>query len=210
MALAQGSTGDQVVQLQQRLAELGFDPGPVDGIFGPRTAAAVAQAQAAGNADVDGLVGPQTQGVLDNAGSSGGGIEPEQDPQFLAFQRALGVEESELRASIAMRASAVQRRVANQLPQIQQQTQEGVRTAGLSAEARGVFKGGNRVRNQTDILNQGAMQQQGVVAGGQEEIASMESELARQIAANRRRQAETELDTRQSLATGYATSNGLS
>lgn len=137
-------------------------------------------------------------------------IEPEEDPQFLAFQRALGVDEADLRASIAMRTSNIQRRIATQLPQIQQQTAENVRNAGLSAEARGVFQGGNRARNQAQEIQQGALAQQGVIAGGQEEIAGLESELSRQIAANRRRQAEAELDARQSLATGYASSNGLS
>ncbi len=138
-----------------------------------------------------------------------GNIQPEEDPQFLAFQRALGVEEADLRASIALRTSAVQRRVANKLPGIQNQTQEGVRNAGLSAEARGVFAGGNRVRQQGQVIQQGALDEQAVVAGGQEEIAGLESELARQIAANRRKQAEVELDTRQGLATGYASSIGL-
>lgn len=138
------------------------------------------------------------------------GIEPEFDPSFLAFQRALGVEEDDLRASIAMRQAAVQRRIANKLPQIQQETDEQSDYAARSAEARGVFAGGGRVKAQRNIIQRGALAQQGEVAGGQEEIAGMEAELSRQIAANRRRQAEAELDARQSLATGYASSNGLS
>lgn len=210
MALGLGSSGDQVAQLQQRLAELGYDVGPIDGNYGPTTAAAVQQAQAAGNADVDGLVGPQTQTALDNAGSIGGGIEPEQDPSFLAFQRALGVDEADLRASIAMRTSAVQRRVANQLPQLQQSTEQSVDRIGREAESRGAFGGGHRAQDQSRAASQGALQQQGVIAGGQEEIAGLESDLARQIAANRRRQAEAELSARQSLATGYANDNGIS
>lgn len=138
------------------------------------------------------------------------GIEPEMDPSFLAFQRALGVEEADLRDSIALRRSAVQRRIATRLPQIQQETDQNVDDIGRSAEARGVFAGGNRALKQSQEIQRGALNQQGEVAGGQEEIAGMESELARQIAANRRRQSEAELQSRQSLATGFANSNGIS
>jgi hypothetical protein len=39
--LAMGSSGDDVVQLQQRLTDLGFQPGPIDGQFGSGTQQAV-------------------------------------------------------------------------------------------------------------------------------------------------------------------------
>jgi L,D-transpeptidase catalytic domain/Putative peptidoglycan binding domain len=39
--LGEGSFGDEVTAVQQRLKELGFDPGPVDGDFGSLTRAAV-------------------------------------------------------------------------------------------------------------------------------------------------------------------------
>ncbi len=37
-----GATGDDVTQLQSALARLGFDPGPIDGVYGPLTRAATA------------------------------------------------------------------------------------------------------------------------------------------------------------------------
>lgn len=37
-----GATGDDVAQLQSALARLGFDPGPIDGVYGPLTRAAAA------------------------------------------------------------------------------------------------------------------------------------------------------------------------
>lgn len=39
--LSIGSSGPDVVSLQDRLAKAGFDPGPVDGMYGPKTQAAV-------------------------------------------------------------------------------------------------------------------------------------------------------------------------
>ncbi|MFZ9284288.1 MAG: peptidoglycan-binding protein [Candidatus Nanopelagicales bacterium] len=52
--------GDDVAQLQQRLTQLGFSPGNVDGIFGKRTEKAVKEFQRAIGAVDDGLVGVAT------------------------------------------------------------------------------------------------------------------------------------------------------
>ncbi|HEY3446429.1 MAG TPA: glucosaminidase domain-containing protein [Myxococcales bacterium] len=60
-----GSRGLQVKDIQERLKTAGFDPGPVDGQFGPRTEAAVKKFQADKKLVVDGIVGPQTWGALD-------------------------------------------------------------------------------------------------------------------------------------------------
>ncbi|WP_422444067.1 spore cortex-lytic enzyme [Thermoanaerobacterium sp. DL9XJH110] len=58
--LRQGSRGRDVAQLQQKLNTLGFWAGKVDGIFGPKTKAAVKRFQRARGIRVDGIVGPQT------------------------------------------------------------------------------------------------------------------------------------------------------
>lgn len=52
--------GDDVAELQERLAALGFDPGRVDGIFGDLTRAAVAGFQRDCGLDVDGVAGGRT------------------------------------------------------------------------------------------------------------------------------------------------------
>jgi N-acetylmuramoyl-L-alanine amidase len=49
--------GDDVAALQQHLGALGFDPGRVDGIFGPLTSSAVADFQRNSGQAVDGIVG---------------------------------------------------------------------------------------------------------------------------------------------------------
>lgn len=56
--------GCAVFELQTRLVERRFDPGPVDGIYGPATAAAVRAFQQANGLDIDGVVGPATWAAL--------------------------------------------------------------------------------------------------------------------------------------------------
>jgi peptidoglycan hydrolase-like protein with peptidoglycan-binding domain len=61
-----GQPGDEaaVRTLQRRLRALGLRPGPVDGLYGPRTEAAVERFQHDSGVSVDGIVGPQTRRVL--------------------------------------------------------------------------------------------------------------------------------------------------
>lgn len=53
--------GKKVEAIQAALAAKGVNPGPVDGVFGPATADAVAAFQAMEGIVVDGAVGPQTR-----------------------------------------------------------------------------------------------------------------------------------------------------
>jgi len=57
--------GEDVRELQNKLASLGYDVGPVDGIFGPRTERAVIEFQKNNGLKVDGIVGPQTYDMLE-------------------------------------------------------------------------------------------------------------------------------------------------
>ncbi len=60
-----GETGKRVSDLQARLNALGFKPAlKVDGIFGPKTLAAVKAFQQSHGLKVDGLVGPKTTAAL--------------------------------------------------------------------------------------------------------------------------------------------------
>jgi len=60
VVLRQGSQGAVVKQLQARLQQLTYDPGPIDGQFGPRTDQAVRQFQMTTGLPVDGVVGATT------------------------------------------------------------------------------------------------------------------------------------------------------
>jgi len=56
--------GDDVAVLQQRLLEMGFDPGRCDGRFGPQTEAALREFQRNVGLVTDGILGPTTLGAL--------------------------------------------------------------------------------------------------------------------------------------------------
>jgi immune inhibitor A len=63
-----GSTGEAVTRLQQILAGVGFDPGPIDGIFGPKTDAAARAYQSSRGLVIDAIVGPLTWARLEAEG----------------------------------------------------------------------------------------------------------------------------------------------
>lgn len=62
--LRRGSRGPAVRALQTILRDRRFNPGTIDGIFGPNTENAVKQLQTAMRIQVDGIVGPQTKRSL--------------------------------------------------------------------------------------------------------------------------------------------------
>ncbi|MDB9528045.1 peptidoglycan-binding protein [Oscillatoria sp. CS-180] len=64
LVLELGRQGKDITALQTRLVQLGYDPGPTDGIFGGQTEAAVRRLQTDQNLAVDGIVGPQTKDAL--------------------------------------------------------------------------------------------------------------------------------------------------
>lgn len=69
--LRRGTQGAEVRRLQERLKDLGFNPGAIDGDFGLATGAAVMAFQASEGLLADGVVGPRTLAALDI------GVEPD-------------------------------------------------------------------------------------------------------------------------------------
>lgn len=64
MSLQIGSKGGSVVTLQKKLLSLGLNPGPIDGVFGPKTGSAVKAFQIKNKLVPDGVVGPLTINAL--------------------------------------------------------------------------------------------------------------------------------------------------
>lgn len=67
MLLKQGSQGEPVKSVQEILHQLGYKPGPVDGIFGDKTESAVVKFQEEHSLYSDGIVGPNTWSMLHHA-----------------------------------------------------------------------------------------------------------------------------------------------
>ncbi len=70
-------TGDDVAMLQQRLLNLGFSCGRVDGVFGPRTDRALRELQVGVGLRPDGLAGPKTLRALAQLARSVAGGAPQ-------------------------------------------------------------------------------------------------------------------------------------
>lgn len=62
--LRQGSVGSDVMEIQSLLHKMGYDPGPIDGVFGLKTKEAVKQFQRNLGLTADGIIGPNTNKLL--------------------------------------------------------------------------------------------------------------------------------------------------
>jgi hypothetical protein len=84
------TSGPDVLALQERLAELGYPVGDLDGRYGPATATAVRAFQRDQGLEADGVAGPATRAALATADPGGStSLEPSQYGQ-LALQEAIG------------------------------------------------------------------------------------------------------------------------
>jgi hypothetical protein len=70
-----GAFGTDVVNLQLRMAQLGFDPGPADGVFGPKTETMLRRFQAAASLPETGVTDAATVAAL-NRSQPGDGQAP--------------------------------------------------------------------------------------------------------------------------------------
>lgn len=79
---------------QRRLAELGYDPGPVDGVRGRMTIAAVKRFQMAMHLHVDGIVGPATLRALLGGAMTKAEDSPDAMPWLDEARRLMGTKEA--------------------------------------------------------------------------------------------------------------------
>jgi peptidoglycan hydrolase-like protein with peptidoglycan-binding domain len=94
--LKHGAKGDQVVELQNKLAKLGFNLNP-DGQYGPATEAAIKDLQSIFGYDVDGIVGDATLKLIDQqAGYGWNATQPEAIKRGLEAQGKKGKDGTSL------------------------------------------------------------------------------------------------------------------
>ncbi len=86
-AVSEPLVGEDVRALQERLLEMGYDTGRADGIYGPRTARAVAQFQREMGLSPDGTCGPQTFQALRRLGRKVVGGRPQWLREAERFRR---------------------------------------------------------------------------------------------------------------------------
>lgn len=86
LLLKPGVAGDEVTRLQQRLSQLGYYTGEVDGAYGPGTQAAVLLFQTQHGLDADGIAGEKTRTLLysQNAQPCAATPAPTQTPSALS------------------------------------------------------------------------------------------------------------------------------
>ena len=91
-AYRQGSSGQAVRTIQEKLVRWGYFDGPVDGIFGSKTEAAVRFFQEKNGLTADGIVGPDTLAALGMSGGSGESVSPTQDNNVALLARVISAE----------------------------------------------------------------------------------------------------------------------
>lgn len=84
----------KIIEIQRALIQQGFKPGPLDGIWGRLTIAAVRAFQAKMGLEVDGIVGQQTLAALFPKAKIAAGFQREDIVWFKEAQRLFGTEET--------------------------------------------------------------------------------------------------------------------
>ena len=88
------------LDIQRALQTRGYDPGPIDGVWGRRTIAALKRFQAANNLDADGIPGRVTVGVLNAIPPKGASLDapilptPTKPVWYAEAERLMGIRET--------------------------------------------------------------------------------------------------------------------
>ena len=87
-----GSTGEEVRKIQQKLSDLGYSVGSVDGVYGQKTQNAVKAFQRNVGLTADGIAGPATLLYLGLGGSSGGNSTSYSDADVQLLGKVISAE----------------------------------------------------------------------------------------------------------------------
>lgn len=86
--------------VQVRLFGLGYDPGPIDGVWGPKTRRAVRDFQRDNDLLIDGIVGPRTLAALNADRRQGERVILEEAPWYGEARRKMGLHEVRDRSAL--------------------------------------------------------------------------------------------------------------
>lgn len=78
------------LEIQRRLIALGYNPGPADGVPGPKTTTAIKSFQTLYGLVADGIVGPQTLDAMKIAGEGPAKAKPEPDKSAIQKPAPIG------------------------------------------------------------------------------------------------------------------------
>jgi len=131
-------------------------------------------------------------------------INPATDPQFLAFQRALGLEDAELQAAAAYRKNQILVSYGARQPDYEREIEVGQRQVDNDFEARGVHGSGGRIERRDEVKLDVERDRAQDELETQAQLAGVDLDVTRQLATNRRRAAEANLDFSARAATGAA------
>lgn len=86
-------THQEVRSIQTNLGRLGFDPGPIDGIYGPRTASAILAFKRQRGLRIREFVGPKTWDMLHETGHTETRVGIPELPWLAEIRRAMNLHE---------------------------------------------------------------------------------------------------------------------
>ncbi|MEX2323248.1 MAG: peptidoglycan-binding domain-containing protein [Acidimicrobiia bacterium] len=113
--LKRGSSGPEVEDLQRKLLANKINPGPVDGLFGPKTDDAVRRFQEMHDLQVDGIVGPNTLSAFEAAAANtAASLAQAKDAQAADAAKKAGEAAADARSKAAQERADAARRASEQ------------------------------------------------------------------------------------------------
>lgn len=127
-------------------------------------------------------------------------VNPYTDLSYNSFLRGMGLQQSQINAQTARQKSYLDQQLADQRPLWADQLQTGLKNISDSAEGRGVFRSGARLKDQNDFQANQSQQQtayENSIQRQQQELGATAQERLMDIA---RQRADQELAARQRVA----------
>ncbi len=173
----------QTLALQRQLLAAGFNPGPLDGIMGPKTRAA--QAQFAASQAQKAAVPPPTPAPAPQAVQSAPTPAPGpaanplySDPGFLAFAANAGLDYETAANTVARKQAALQNALAVKIPGLQQQGKKQLESVYGGFASRGLYGAGQQGVEEGNVQSQNLQDIAGAQAETTNQIQDLQGGLA--------------------------------